>query len=368
MDTVFRAMMKDARFDPQVLVCPYKNDSPDAALERMEVVKAYFLEQGYPVTSAYDVSRLAWVHLDELRPDIVFFTNANKVTRDEYYEQAFLHYLSCYVPYYFLATDHAGDDAAYNMTFHNSMWRIFMPHRDAVEKARVVADNDASNCVLTGYPASEPLLESSVGSRSAWKDQTSPKKRVIFAPHHTISRKGRRLSNFLTYADFMVELSQRHAEEVQWSFKPHPMLKEKLYQEESWGKARTDRYFRFWEESVHTQLDEGGYVELFQQSDAMIHDCSSFLVEYLLVSKPCLYLLGDQAQEDLINAFGQKALGAHRKAVSPADIENFVLSLKEEGVGVTDMHRRFLEDEIWPLHEEQLPSERILSLLARELA
>ena len=72
-------------------------------------------------------------------------------------------------------------------------------------------------------------------------------------------------------------------------FKPHPMLKSKLFRTKL-GKAKTDDYFHFWETQSNTQFNDGEYIELFKQSDAMIHDSGAFLAEYIFTDKPSLTL------------------------------------------------------------------------------
>lgn len=88
----------------------------------------------------------------------------------------------------------------------------------------------------------------------------------------------------------MVTFAQKYKDKVQIVFKPHPMLYRTLCEHSEWGKERTDAYYSMWNNMSNTQLEEGDYTELFMQSDAMIHDCGSFILEYLAVDKPCMFL------------------------------------------------------------------------------
>lgn len=54
-----------------------------------------------------------------------------------------------------------------------------------------------------------------------------------------------------------------------------------------------------------TQLDEGEYESLFYYSDAIIHDSSSFLAEYVFTNKPALYLMNPEKINSLVNDFGK---------------------------------------------------------------
>jgi DivIVA domain-containing protein len=63
------------------------------------------------------------------------------------------------------------------------------------------------------------------------------------------------------------EFAEKYADRIQWAFKPHPLLRDTLYQHPDWGKERTDAYYGRWESMPNTQLETGAYVELFKQSD-----------------------------------------------------------------------------------------------------
>lgn len=65
------------------------------------------------------------------------------------------------------------------------------------------------------------------------------KKKIIWAPHHSLEDcGGLQLSTFLSYYKFFFELAQKYFNDIQIVFKPHPLLKEKLYQHPDWGKEK----------------------------------------------------------------------------------------------------------------------------------
>ncbi|RTR05360.1 CDP-glycerol glycerophosphotransferase family protein [Halomonas nitroreducens] len=369
VDTVFQKMLDDPFFDPVILACPYVQHDHGRMIEDIDRAYQCFSVKGYPVIRAYDEKNDAWLSIEELDPDLVFFTVPHKLTRPEYYEGAYSKYLTCYVPYYCLATSHVGDQRTFNQLFHCAMWKIFMPHQFSMERARLVAANQAVNCEVTGYPSCESLLVNCKGGKRAWKEQKPEKKKFIFSPHHSINEDAEsRLSNFLEYAEFMVELMRKYSNETQWSFKPHPLLKSKLYIHPDWGRYKTDKYYSLWESSDNSQLDEGEYGDLFLQSDAIIHDCSSFIVEYLLVEKPCLYLASNDKQIGLINDYGLKALKAYDIAKDKQDIEAFLVSVIHGGRRLKSTHVQFLSEEIEPLYNHESPSNKILRCIKNEIS
>ena len=328
VDPIFKKMLEDSAFDPVILVCPYMVRGEGVNQEEMDEVNDYFKAKNYPVVNSYNKAEGRWVLIEEMKPDLVWFTNPHKITRSEYFEKAYENYLSCYVPYYFMATDHVGSDQAeYNTFFWVSLWIVFLPHETAENKFLENSENKGKNVFVFGYPACENLINSSGELNRAWKKQTKNKKKIIFAPHHTIEGGSNSISSFLVVAELMVELSQLFKDKVQWSFKPHPILKSKLYRHKDWGVDKTDNYYNIWSQSDNTQLDEADYEILFLESDAIVHDSSSFIVEYLFTGKPCMFLMLEGNAFKLVNEFGRKALSCYKIAHDNNDIKSFVVDV-----------------------------------------
>ena len=121
----------------------------------------------------------------------------------------------------------------------------------------------------------------------------------------------------------MLETARKYKDKVQFVFKPHPMLKDKLYKNESWGPEKTDAYYDAWNTMPNTRLADGNYVDLFITSDAMIHDCSAFTAEYLYVNKPVMYVTEKERIESF-NSFANECFQVHYHGSSIRDIETFI--------------------------------------------
>ena len=77
----------------------------------------------------------------------------------------------------------------------------------------------------------------------------------------------------------------------------------------------------------------GDYMDLFANSDAMIHDCSSFIGEYLFTEKPCCYMLKSQQEiEDVLNPMGMACIKNYYKAFSKEDIMKFIDDVVVSGI------------------------------------
>lgn len=366
VDPVFRGMLASPLFDPLIVVCPYVSYGEERMWEDMRQSCEYFAGKGYPFVSAYNRAEQRWLNLKEICPDIVFFTNPHNLTRREYYQDAYLSYLSCYVPYHYEVGRYGGDVAQYDQDFHNALWKIFTPHAYSSETYKRVSKARGANTVLAGYPAMEALIEKQVSGNypDVWKSKDE-RRRIIWAPHHTITDSALPYANFLRYAQDFKALSASLKDRVVWSFKPHPLLKSKLYQHADWGREKTDAYYEYWALEPHTQLDEGEYTDLFLSADAMIHDSGSFLAEFLYVEKPVLYLLSENNQGEYYSGFGLAALEACEIGYCFDDVLRFVERLIGSQLQIKDTHRRFLETEIAPYFDGEMPSERIINEIAR---
>lgn len=365
VDPVFQKMLKDPFFEPEILVCPYTPYGEERMLEDLKQTYSYFIDKGYPVRKSLKEDGL-WYTLDEIKPDIVFFTNPHDLTRKEYYEDAYLNYLSCYCGYGMPISKYSNYQGQFNQYFHNAVWKIFVQTQEMVVNYEKHSSRNGLNIHLVGDNIVEQLSQKDLATQSQWKDN-SQRKKIIYAPHHTIMDDEQlSLGTFIEHGEYIRELASKTKEQLYWSFKPHPILKSKLYLHPKWGKEKTDEYYNFWEISDFSQLDEGEYLDLFIHSDALILDSSSFLGEYLFTQKPMLYLLKDNV-ENFMSEFGLLCLKACYQAKSSIDIDGFlkdiILSndpLKEKRKNVI---KTFRED----INQEENTSTLIFELIKREL-
>ncbi|MGE6995682.1 hypothetical protein ACQKIK_20020 [Pseudomonas sp. NPDC047961] len=362
LDKIVKSMLVDPFFEPLILVCPYTAYGEDRMWQDMDEVGEFFAAKGYPVLSSYNKNEQRWRSLSEFNPDIVFFTNAHNITRKEYYEDAYKNYLSCYVPYYTdIASGYDVNDA-YNKVFHNVVWRIFHADENSASRARRYSSNKGVNVFLSGSPFLEGFFAEGDMCLSPWGKRVSGKKRIIYAPHQAITHQNNlHLSTFLLVADLMRELAIKYKDDLEWAFRPHTILKSKLYEHADWGRERTDSYYSFWRDFESSRINDGDYIELFQDSDAIIHDCGSFIFEYLLVEKPCAYLcLNGPHQLDPINDYGKRLLSYYQVIDALDDVERFVLEVINGSAQLKEGHRDFMESELRPFYVNVTPSISII--------
>lgn len=351
-DKVYKLMMKNSRFEPIILVCPVVNRGRDHMLESMKECMDLYKAKGYKVICSYDESKDSYVDLlHDLQPDIIFYTNPYKgLIDDRYFITNFPDVLSVYVPY--CITCSIDINFSTNLPMHNLVWRKYVEYDYNLQVCKKHAMNKGRNVVVTGFPGIEDFLQSvSVNKRSS----ANKKKRIIWAPHHTLESCIYGHSCFILYADYMLEMAKKYSDDLFFIFKPHPLLKIKLY--DVWGKNKTDEYYSMWSNNPNTEISEGEYIDLFLSSDAMIHDSGSFVVEYLYVNKPVMRTINDFPLEEQFNDFALSCLDNYYKGYNEQDIEQFIQNVINGVDTMKEQRTKFVNEVLMP---KGSPSQNII--------
>lgn len=309
-EPLYNAMKENPRFSPMILVAPSLENSSE-----INAVKDYLLSKGYDFNQLSNGDSIR----ELFRPDIIFYQKPYDWCIDKsLFFRRNLNSLFCYMSYCFRNTT---KDFNQNSFFHNYAWQIYVENKSVKSEMEAIMDNKGKNLVVTGLAVMDELLRDKSCYKDPWK-ACGNKKRIIFAPHHTICGELVHRSTFLTFGEFMLQMAEKYKDQVQWAFKPHPQLRRKL--EKVWGPEKTDAYYKRWSEMENSQFENGEYMGLFNYSDAMIHDSGSFIVEYLYTKKPVMYLVEEEAVIADANEQTRQAFGVHYHGEKPSDIEQFI--------------------------------------------
>lgn len=324
-------LKENKRYNPVVFICPYMIFGEESMRLEMEKTYQTFIQKGYNVIKTLNTDE-TWLDIKtSFQPDLVFFSTPYNLSLPQYHFENYLDILTCYVPYGFNSTYLY--DFHYNQKIQNFCWRYFVEtsiHKNFAEK---YSKQKGKNVVVTGFPGMDGLLKEKAPNYNVWKNGNKKKKRIIWAPHHTIPDLNGSLkykdvldySNFIDYADFMLDIANKYENEIDFTFKPHPVLRDKLNM--IWGKEKTTNYFKKWEALPNGQFNEGDYIDLFATSDAMIHDCGSFIIEYLYTGKPVLFLVRSEKVKEQFNEIGTEALKVLYQGYNQQEITNFIESV-----------------------------------------
>lgn len=184
-----------------------------------------------------------------------------------------------YIPYFYMGLCRVTKENLQRIDF-NFFWKIFVPNQYTKQLAKEYMANKGKNLVVTGYPKFDIV--------SKVINKPNSRKQIIIAPHHLIGDDVLDRGGFREYARFLLRLPSRYPQ-IDFVFRPHPQLFETL--KKYWKVDDINDWLKQFllNENV-TYSIEGDYIELLANSDALIHDCGSFVAEYLYFNKPCAYI------------------------------------------------------------------------------
>lgn len=339
---IFERMLEDPAFDPYIMVTPdmqrsvdFKNETYQATFRELSeqygdrVLHGYDVEDGFYIQPASDYQ-------------LAFFNNpyskmAYKFHHVTYFENK--NVLTLYVNYGFAAIKYGR--TIMKTDFYNLLWKVCI---DSEINRRDLAKHQpikARNALVTGYLKMDRLAQAPVHDRT--------RKKIIICPHHTVfGWKALDISNFLRYYEFFAELPRMYPD-IDFVFRPHPLLFPNLLEKGLWTQQQIDEYLAGMTASPNVVYDTSGdYFELFANSDAMIHDCSSFIGEYLFTGKPCCYMLKSMKDiKKVMNPMGVKCMKNYYKAFSQKDIVDFIDNVVVAGVDpMKEARERFSAEEL----------------------
>lgn len=315
-------LLNDNRYN--ILLIPFTDLSKDIERNKKDHddIIGYCINNKIPYLSGCDFILNKYRDLSFLDPDVVVYTQPYNIGNkkwgiDKYVSNS----LFLYTPYGLSVT---GVKELYDTYLLNIAWKIFAANK--LEK-RILINNRSlkyDNVCITGASIYDDIKKAKVDN-SPWK--CTNKTKIIWAPHHSIdSTNSFSTSNFERISDEMIRLAKKYSEVVEICFKPHPALYDRLI--EKYGISWTNNYYEIWNNMPNTFVCLGSYVELFAFSDGMIHDCCSFIGEYLYTNKPVMYI----AKKGVVpagvdNEFGVLCYNQHYCGYEINDIDNFIIQV-----------------------------------------
>lgn len=249
----------------------------------------FFEDHGLGCIEAYDENEGKWCDLAQLMPSHVVYVRPYETEYPPEYRpcKVALYARTCLFPYAYLNSDPAWYfSIEYGKNFMrginyvcsgqastNEMLRT--TYRKAIEK-KCLYVSDA------GYPRFE-LVEKCAD----WHVPGQPVT-VLWTPRWAV-RDNADCTTFFKYKERLVKFIVEH-EEARLICRPHPLALKNFVQEGYMTPEEVDEFKRFFRETPRFRLDEGkDYLESFRESDVLVSDASSIVIEYFLTGKPIVY-------------------------------------------------------------------------------
>ncbi len=302
--SLYDALEKSPIFIPYIMPFERKEKVFSNWKELLEENCNCFKSQGYRVLDAYDGDYL--VDMEKYNADIIFIDYPNffskGATTQVINDVLSWKYLTCYVPY--------GCLMANSFYYHyeaintRKFWKFFLDTRYSFKRSISEADFNGGNTVLSGYPKlDEYFIENNTSNIPEKLKNGKPI--VIYAPHWSIGMSNN-YATFNLYNNIFLELAKNNPD-INFVFKPHPLLESRIHRLNEQKKVNLQIYEKYkdlmtykeyiqyvstWENLPNGIVITGGdYIELFKMSSCMITDSGSFIGEYLLSGRPCIYLI-----------------------------------------------------------------------------
>lgn len=312
-ERLYQLMCSHNRFDPILVYVPDCVNSNNKS-----TVENYFRSMGY----SYEELNQDDTIKSKIRPDIIFYQQAYPgYVADKYFEYGNRYALFCHVNYCFRNTI---TKSTVDLPLLNIAWKVFSENEVCSKELASLMRNKGKNLENTGLPFMDDFCHDVNFYPDRWQTQDVQKKRIIYAPHHSILDEDKLAwGSVLEYGDFVLSMARKYSKETQWVFKPHPFLKAKLIK--VWGKERAEKYYSEWASLPNTQMVDGDYIDIFKHSDAMLHDCGSFMIEYMYTQNPVMYIFSSRPQKGIpISALSQESLNVHYHGHNHEEIETFI--------------------------------------------
>lgn len=293
-EPLFMQLLNDKDFSPFILVIPdIARGRENEKFQLQKTLKSLRKKYGDKVQSSYSYQDKRYKDYSE-EIDIICTANPYDQMTHPLYSITYLSQ-KC-LPIYF---NYAYPNDHYSYTHIAStlplslMWKYFTESDKVTQTFKEHMLNNGANLVTVGYIKMDRLAEQ--------KKRPSKRKSIIIAPHHSVGQQFKNvynISTFMQHADLYQKLPELYPE-IDFIFRPHPLLFPTLAKNDIWGKEKTEAYFREIQSHNNMTWQNGGdYFETFTNADGMIHDCGSFVSEFVYTGKPMCFLLSHEKNID----------------------------------------------------------------------
>lgn len=320
--TILMRLLADPRFEASIIVIP------DVSRGREHMVKTYASTYESMVSEFGDACQVVDTRTDPdgggfrdvaSALDVVVASSPYDSNSHESFRLRRLSVrgvLTVLVSYGYYVSAHSAKQLFATDAFQHA-WRVFADTPQNVEDLRAASLVGGRNVRLTGFCRMDEFQGASSVARS--------RRRIIVAPHHSVAMRQFQLSNFLRFSAFFATLPERYPQ-IDWVFRPHPLLFVSLVNAGLWTQAQADDYLVRLRAFPNLEYQRGGsYLQTFAQADGMIHDCGSFIAEFMFTGKPTCYLLHSGSDgTGLFNALGLACLARCYRATEEAEIVRYI--------------------------------------------
>lgn len=202
----------------------------------------------------------------------------------------------------------------------SGLWKIFLDTDYTFKAYKKHSICKGKNAYKIGYSKMDNLAKCLEEKKSSGN---SSRKKILISPHHTIKNSSLPLSNFLSYYNLILELPVLYPD-IDFVFRPHPLLFTNLVNQGFWTSEEVIEYIKNLEQKDISYNHTGSYFDVFAECDAIIHDCASYVTEWLFTGKPCCFAAKDDHIFDFFSELGKECIKYYTVAYNREQIFQFI--------------------------------------------
>lgn len=290
MRTVYENAVKKG-MHAKILCVPKPKNISDPNYNMSSINEAYeFLKNDSNAINAY-LGDSKWFDLKEFCPDYVFYTRPyNSHYPNVYKSETVCQYTKiCYIPYGFILNDGMIFNSVFHMNFILQTYLIFAPSKNILKKLKkfymcqyLLKYNKFK---YLGFPRFDLLLDDNFNKKTKSDNPT-----ITWMPRWEFdtSSEGQKLSHFLEYYDEFIAFVKTH-QELNFIFRPHPLMWETLINEELKTEEEIEEIKKELASINNLSIDnEKDYLPTLKNTDILIADTTSLLIEFFVTGKPII--------------------------------------------------------------------------------
>ena len=312
------------KYSPKIVIIPDVYRGEKQLKEQYNKTKAFFIKKygSEYVLDGYDEASGTFLDYSD-QFDIIYCANpydsmVNEVHGVKYLSQK--NVLPIYINYGYSISRWHFETVEQNIEL-SLFYKYFVDTTYTLKEIKKYNINKGKNAILTGYSKMDSLNNIS--------EKPHDRIKILLAPHHTVKGMDStlQLSNFLTYYDLILRLPDLY-KNIDFIFRPHPLLFVNLVNYGFWTQEEVNSYIDKLTSKGIIYSTESEYLHLFSECNAIIHDCGSYMVEWLYTGKPCCYVIDDEKNlRKQLCLLGNKTLNFHTLAHNEKEILSFIDSV-----------------------------------------
>lgn len=347
----------DVNFEVYLIASPDVMRGDENMNKQLDLVVNYFSrDKRINVRSAYDKDTHQFIdHSEGL--DFACICNPYESMTHEYCSAEYLKGVGVktfFIHYTFAVTKF--DNKIYLQEHFENFWRVFISSLMTYSELTLLGKSD-SNLIISGYPKIESLSSSFTFKKE--------RKKIVLSPHHTFNFPELSLASFQKFQDLYLDIPCKYPN-IDFVFRPHPLWEINLKNKLGWSEEQYSKWISKLLSNKNVNFDRSpDYIELFNQSDALIHDCGSFVAEYLCTGNPCCFLMNQSSAYENFNSIGKMCLDQHYHAHHFDDVYKFIDEVVIGGNDPLNESRMIVVDKFIRPHQES-PAQIIINNLIHE--